>query len=92
MACPQHFLQMSELDNLRRQMERLQKDLEDLRKKVESKCDHCGAKAAWNKCGRCRHAKYCNAACQHAAWRAHRRECRGRAEAPDAPGTPRAGA
>ena len=37
-------------------------------------CDRCGSEAS-QKCLRCKHARYCSAACQTAAWPEHRLVC-----------------
>ena len=39
-------------------------------------CAQCLAPAVFT-CSRCRATKYCNAACQRTAWRAHKKQCRG---------------
>ena len=47
-------------------------------------CDHCGktpAEAAiscFKACGHCHDARYCDAACQQAAWPGHKAACRAR--------------
>ena len=38
-------------------------------------CAHCGRAAATRRCGRCRTALFCDAACQRAAWPDHKRRC-----------------
>ena len=39
------------------------------------RCGHCGQKGARARCGRCRQAWYCGAACQRKAWKAHKKDC-----------------
>ena len=40
-------------------------------------CSHCGTvKEGLKVCARCEGARYCNHACQKAAWKAHKKECR----------------
>ena len=39
-------------------------------------CVHCAAPAAPSLCGGCRFARYCGAACQRAAWPAHKPVCK----------------
>ena len=44
---------------------------------VEKVCSHCGtSKEGLKVCSRCEKAKYCNHACQKAAWKEHKKECR----------------
>jgi len=38
-------------------------------------CAACGAPGAGAKCGRCRRASYCGAACQRSHWKAHKGQC-----------------
>ncbi|KAJ9623885.1 hypothetical protein H2203_005330 [Taxawa tesnikishii (nom. ined.)] len=43
---------------------------------AEDACGHCGTvKTGLKACARCRKVKYCNHACQKAAWKAHKKEC-----------------
>ena len=43
---------------------------------VGTACSHCGAaKDGLKSCARCGKARYCNHACQKAAWKAHKKEC-----------------
>ena len=39
-------------------------------------CAACGAAGARLKCGGCRRAHYCDAACQKRDWRAHKAACK----------------
>ncbi|CAD0107439.1 unnamed protein product [Aureobasidium uvarum] len=40
-------------------------------------CDHCGSdKPGLKVCARCEKAKYCNRACQEAAWKTHKKVCK----------------
>jgi hypothetical protein len=42
----------------------------------QKKCDKCGEYSNFLfKCKACRNARYCGAACQHAAWPQHRHNC-----------------
>lgn len=42
------------------------------------KCDQCGKKsqAKLRRCQRCEKTKYCNHACQKAAWKVHKKQCK----------------
>ncbi|KAI9713338.1 MAG: hypothetical protein M1812_006697 [Candelaria pacifica] len=41
------------------------------------KCDFCGARSKDTKlCGRCKGARYCDAACQKSAWKEHKKLCK----------------
>ncbi|KAG9694695.1 hypothetical protein KCU95_g5549, partial [Aureobasidium melanogenum] len=40
-------------------------------------CDHCGSsKPGFKVCSRCERVKYCNHACQKAAWKTHKKVCK----------------
>eukprot|EP00928_Gymnodinium_smaydae_P011372 TRINITY_DN14202_c0_g7_i1.p1 TRINITY_DN14202_c0_g7~~TRINITY_DN14202_c0_g7_i1.p1 ORF type:complete len:375 (-),score=78.07 TRINITY_DN14202_c0_g7_i1:41-1165(-) len=54
---------------------------EELRSTARCARGACGASKPPLRCGRCKVAFFCNAACQQAAWPAHRHECRARDEA-----------
>ena len=42
----------------------------------QEQCDSCGSTSGpFKKCARCGKTRYCNHACQKAAWRAHKKEC-----------------
>lgn len=41
-----------------------------------SRCGACGKDFATMTCGRCRSSRYCDAACQRAAWPAHKPNCK----------------
>lgn len=47
-------------------------------------CDHCGTHPGRINslllCGACKTRRYCNAACQKAAWKGHKSECKGLAK------------
>ena len=44
--------------------------------KKQRTCDMCGkASHSMQKCGRCREARYCSAACQASAWKEHKKVC-----------------
>ena len=44
--------------------------------KKQRTCDQCGkASHSMQKCGRCREARYCSAACQASAWKEHKKVC-----------------
>jgi len=39
-------------------------------------CSHCSKQlSALQRCSRCKQASYCGAACQHAAWKGHKKTC-----------------
>ncbi|KAK8185443.1 uncharacterized protein BKA78DRAFT_361143 [Phyllosticta capitalensis] len=52
--------------------------MEEEEKRVkEGKCVHCGTKReSLKKCGKCKHARYCDSACQKAHWKLHKKICR----------------
>ena len=42
----------------------------------QDQCDNCGnTSGPFKKCARCGKTRYCNHACQKAAWKAHKKEC-----------------
>ena len=42
----------------------------------QEQCDNCGnTSGPFKKCARCGKTRYCNHACQKAAWKAHKKEC-----------------
>ncbi|KAI5195913.1 hypothetical protein E4T38_08776 [Aureobasidium subglaciale] len=48
-----------------------------LENKKSDACGSCGdVKAGMKVCGRCEKVKYCNHACQKAAWKVHKKECK----------------
>ena len=43
---------------------------------LQASCSHCGKECAdLKRCSVCRHASYCGAACQNAAWKKHKKTC-----------------
>jgi hypothetical protein len=43
---------------------------------LKASCSHCGKEAAeLKRCSVCKHASYCGAACQNAAWKKHKKNC-----------------
>jgi tetratricopeptide (TPR) repeat protein len=43
---------------------------------LKASCSHCGNEAAeLKRCSVCKHASYCGAACQNAAWKKHKKIC-----------------
>jgi len=43
---------------------------------IKASCSHCGKEAAeLKRCSVCKHASYCGAACQNAAWKKHKKTC-----------------
>jgi hypothetical protein len=43
---------------------------------LKARCSHCGNECAeLKRCSVCKHASYCGAACQHAAWKSHKKTC-----------------
>ena len=47
-----------------------------LGRRAMSCCSHCGEqRAALKRCSRCKHASYCGAECQNAAWKGHKKTC-----------------
>jgi len=43
---------------------------------LKASCSHCGKEAAeLKRCSVCKHASYCGAACQNAAWKKHKKTC-----------------
>jgi len=41
-----------------------------------ARCSHCGKECAeLKRCSVCKHASYCGAACQNAAWKKHKKTC-----------------
>jgi hypothetical protein len=43
---------------------------------LKASCSHCGKEAAeLKRCSVCKHASYCGAACQNAAWQKHKKKC-----------------
>ncbi|KAG9528552.1 hypothetical protein KCU93_g4320, partial [Aureobasidium melanogenum] len=52
---------------------------QDLKQKTtdNASCDNCGVnKPGLKMCGRCEKVKYCNHACQKAAWKTHKKVCK----------------
>jgi len=43
---------------------------------LKARCSHCGKEfAELKRCSVCKHASYCGAACQNAAWKKHKKTC-----------------
>ena len=43
---------------------------------LKASCSHCGNECAeLRRCSVCKHASYCGAACQNAAWKKHKKKC-----------------
>ena len=43
---------------------------------LKASCSHCGQECAeLKRCSVCKHASYCGAACQNAAWKKHKKTC-----------------
>jgi len=43
---------------------------------LKASCSHCGMECAeLKRCSVCKHASYCGAACQNAAWKKHKKKC-----------------
>jgi len=43
---------------------------------LKASCSHCGKECAdLRRCSVCKHASYCGAACQNAAWKKHKKNC-----------------
>ena len=43
---------------------------------LKASCSHCGKEyAVLKRCSVCKHASYCGAACQNAAWKKHKKTC-----------------
>ena len=43
---------------------------------LKTRCSHCGKEAVeLQRCSVCKHASYCGAACQNAAWKKHKKTC-----------------
>ena len=43
---------------------------------LKARCSHCGKECEdLKRCSVCKHASYCGAACQNAAWKKHKKNC-----------------
>ena len=43
---------------------------------IKASCSHCGKECEeLKRCSVCKHASYCGAACQNAAWKKHKKKC-----------------